>query len=101
VFLFGGSQSHLSENKGISYLGQWIGITEAKARGCFRYNFGGFWLPELGEFNQYFSWEGFSKFKQKFGGEVLEYTDFYDIIVKPFWYKITDLKKAIRFINLI
>ena len=82
-FLFGGSSG---ENKNLMapHLAHWVAIKEAKARGFEIYNFGA-----IGEAR----YEGISRFKKGFGGRILEYSDSYDLVLKPFWYFMYNLRK--------
>jgi len=72
-----------------SYLLQWEAIKEAKKRGCKYYDFLGI-APE-GAVNH--AWLGVTKFKSKFGGEVVEYPKAKDLVLRPFWYFLYNLAK--------
>lgn len=87
-FLFAGSSGEY-KNLMFSYLAQWEVIKEAKKRGFKVYNFGG--VQGSGE--GYKNYESVSFFKKRFGGELLEYADSYDIVLKPFWYFLYNLRK--------
>ncbi len=86
-FLFGGSSDE-HKNFMFSYLAQWEAIKEAKKRGFGIYNFG----AVNGK-----NFEGISRFKKGFGGKLLEYSDSYDIVLKPFWYFLYNLRKKFQF----
>lgn len=88
-FLFGGS-SNEHKNLMFSYLAQWETIKEVKRRGFEIYNFGAVGSSTLLRVNNF---EGISRFKKGFGGRILEYSDSYDLILKPFWYFLYNLRK--------
>ena len=87
-FAFGGSSGE-HKNLMFSHLAQWEAIKEAKRRGFEVYNFGG--IGNGGE-----ELEGVSFFKKRFGGGLLEYSDSYDLILKPFWYWLYNLYKKFQ-----
>lgn len=89
-FIFGGSSGSL-KNLMFSHLAHWESIKEAKKRGINFYNFGGVDKDRERE-----SYEGISVFKKKFGGEIFEYSDSYDLVLIPFLYFLYNLHK--RFI---
>jgi lipid II:glycine glycyltransferase (peptidoglycan interpeptide bridge formation enzyme) len=72
-----------------SYLVQWEAIKQAKKRGCKYYDFLGI-APE-GAVNH--PWLGVTKFKDKFGGEVVDYPKAKDLVLRPFWYSLYKLAK--------
>ncbi|OGD24911.1 hypothetical protein A2819_02705 [Candidatus Azambacteria bacterium RIFCSPHIGHO2_01_FULL_40_24] len=86
-FLFGGSSGE-HKNLMFSHLTQWEAIREAKKRGFKIYNFGG--VDNNGNYKTY---GGISTFKKRFGGELLEHSDSYDLVLKTFWYKLYNLRK--------
>jgi len=76
-----------------TYAIHWETIKEAKERGCHWYNLGGVDVdPRLAHKN----WGGINRFKRRFGGEILEYSDFYDVVGQPFLYWLYNLRKKIR-----
>ena len=87
-FAFGGSSGE-HKNLMFSHLAQWEAIKEAKRRGFEVYNFGGIGNGGKGL-------EGVSFFKKRFGGELLEYSDSYDLILKPFWHWLYNMRQKIR-----
>lgn len=89
-FLFGGSSDKL-QNLMFSHLAQWETIKEAKKQEMKIYNFGGV----QGGGGSYEKYEGISVFKKRFGGEIFEYSDSYDIVLKKFLYYFYNLKKMI------
>ncbi len=84
-FVFGGSSDEY-KNLMSPHLSHWQGIIEAKNRGYKFYNFGG-----IGADGKH--WEGISRFKKGFGGQLFEYSDSYDLVLKPFWYRLYNLRK--------
>lgn len=94
-FLFSGSEN---ENRkiGYTYLAQWEAIKYVKGLGFKYYNFGAV-IPENNEYRFYKKWLGFSNFKKRFGGTIVEHGDFYDLVRDKFWYV---LYLARKFMNL-
>lgn len=79
-----------------AYLGLWKAICYAKKIGCEYYNFGGI-TPENDDFK---GWDGLTKFKKRFGGKEVKHSDFFDVIVSPFWYHLYNFRKRIKNIKL-
>ena len=69
----------------------WRGIIESKNRGCKFYNFGA-----VSSDNDYKSFEGISRFKKGFGGQMAEYSDSYDLVLKPFWHWLYNFYKKFK-----
>jgi lipid II:glycine glycyltransferase (peptidoglycan interpeptide bridge formation enzyme) len=86
-FVFGGSSDEY-KNLMAPHLSHWQGIIEAKNRGYKFYNFGA-----VSSGSSYKEFEGISIFKKRFGGQPLEYSDSYDLILKPIWYRLYNLRK--------
>lgn len=86
-FVFGGSSGEY-KNLMFSYLAQWEAVKEAKKRGFEIYNFGGVDVEGI-----YKTFGGISTFKKRFGGELLEHSDSYDVVLKFFWYYVYNLRK--------
>ncbi|MEK7198163.1 MAG: peptidoglycan bridge formation glycyltransferase FemA/FemB family protein [Patescibacteria group bacterium] len=97
-FVFGGSSSEF-KNLMFSHLVQWEAIKEAKRREFGIYNFGGVDPSTSPRVNNriYEKFGGISIFKKRFGGELLEYSDSYDIMLKPLWYFLYNLRKRFQF----
>lgn len=90
-YVFGGSSD---EERGRlpTYLVQWKAICYAKQLGCDYFNFGG-----IATGNKiYKGWEGLTAFKKKFGGQKIVHSDFFDIVVNPFWYWLYNFRKLIK-----
>ena len=100
VYIFGKSAYYLfaassgsSRNVFASYAAQWVGIREARERGRLTYNFGGVADP-AGKL--YKGWRGITHYKENFGGRRIEYSNFYDIVFQPFWYRAYILRKRLK-----
>ncbi len=93
--VFGGS-SNEERNRMPTYLAQWKAICYAKKLNCENYNFGGI----ATENKIYRGWDGLTIFKKKFGGNEIRHSDFFDVVVSPFWYHLYNFRKFIKKINL-
>jgi len=94
-YVFGGS-SNDERNRMPTYLAQWKAICHAKKLNCDYYNFGG-----ISDENKiYKGWEGLTNFKKKFGGKKIIHSDFFDIVVNPFWYYLYNFRKLVKKIGL-
>ena len=92
-FVFGGSSDEY-KNLMAPHLSHWQGIIEAKNRGYKFYNFGAIGSDKFSaQGGPASGWEGISIFKKRFGGQPLEYSDSYDLILKPIWYRLYNLRK--------
>lgn len=89
IYYYGASDHHYRKYMA-PYLIQWEAIKEAKKRACKTYDFLGV-APE-GVSNH--AWSGVSKFKHKFGGEIVSYPKAQDLVIKPLWYLAYKLYKA-------
>lgn len=89
-FIFGGSSDEF-KNLMAPHLLHWQGIIKAKNRGCKFYNFGG-----VGSGDDYKYFGGISRFKKRFGGRLIEYSDSYDLVLKPLWYWLYNLRKKLQ-----
>ena len=87
-FVFGGSSDKF-KNLMFSHLAQWEAVKEAKRRRYEVYNFGGV----QGNGGSYENYGGVSVFKKRFGGGIYQHSDSYDIVLKPFWYYLYNLRK--------
>lgn len=88
-----GASTNLYRNLMAPYLVHWKAIQEAKKRNCKWYNFGAI---DVGKKVKHENWDGISSFKQKFGGQLIEFGDFYDQVFEPFWYLLYNLRKRIK-----
>jgi lipid II:glycine glycyltransferase (peptidoglycan interpeptide bridge formation enzyme) len=85
IYLHGASD-YEHRNLMAPYLLQWEQIKEAKRRNCTEYDFWG--INEA-------KWPGVTRFKRGFGGQEITYPGAYDLIFKPFWYRIYKIAKRI------
>ncbi len=90
-FIFGGSSSD-SRNLNPAALAHWAGIRHAQKIACLHYNFGGISSGN----KRYKGWDGLTQFKMKFGGAIYEHSEFYDIVVKPSYYFLYNLRKFFK-----
>ena len=79
---------------GYTYFAQWETMKYAKKIGIKQYNFGAV-IPDNNKYSFYKRWRGFSDFKKRFGGFMLEYSDFHDVIYSRFWYTLYCVRKII------
>jgi len=94
-YVFGGSSDE-ERNRMPTYLTQWKAICYAKQLNCGYYNFGGI----ATENKIYKGWDGLTIFKKKFGGKEIKHSDFFDVVVSPFWYHLYNFRKRIKKIGL-
>ncbi|MCX6730156.1 MAG: peptidoglycan bridge formation glycyltransferase FemA/FemB family protein [Candidatus Portnoybacteria bacterium] len=85
IYLHGAS-SYEHRNLMAAPLLQWYQIQEAKKIDCTTYDFWG--INEQ-------KWPGVTRFKRGFGGQEITYPGAYDLIFKPFWYRIYKIAKEI------
>lgn len=90
-YVFGGSSTE-ERNRMPTYLAQWKAICYAKQLNCNYYNFGGIATDS----DVYKGWDGLTTFKMKFGGKEIKHSDFFDLIVNPFWYYLYNFRKYIK-----
>lgn len=90
-YVFGGSSSE-ERNRMPTYLAHWEAIRHAKQIGCTYYNFGGIATED----NEHKSWDGLTLFKKKFGGKEIRHCDFFDIVVRPNWYRLYTFRKRLK-----
>ncbi len=89
-FVFGGSGNE-HRNLAPSHLAHWKAILKAKEFGLSHYNFGG-----VEKNNLYLGWEGLTRFKKGFGGQSVEHSSFYDIVLDPAWYAVYKARKLLK-----
>jgi len=73
----------------------WKAILHAKKLNMRYFNFGGISNGDP----LYKSWEGLTSFKKKFGGKEARHSDFFDLVINPFWYSLYNLRK--RIVNIL
>ncbi|MSR71150.1 MAG: peptidoglycan bridge formation glycyltransferase FemA/FemB family protein [Candidatus Taylorbacteria bacterium] len=88
-----GASADKERNRMPTYGLHWNAIQDAKKRGCKYYNFGAI---EASDIIAHDNWQGISAFKRKWGGSLLEYSDFYDVVSQPFWYHLYNLRKWMK-----
>ena len=76
-----------------TYLAHWYAICHAKKMGAKSYNFGGI---SYGDIYKKMNMDSLTVFKKKFGGFEVIHSDFYDLVVNPFWYHLYNLRKFIK-----
>lgn len=89
-YVFGGSSDE-ERNLMPTYLAQWKAVCRARQLNCAAYNFGGISPASTRAADN--NWDGLTIFKKKFGGYEVKHSDFFDIIIKPFWYYLYKLRK--------
>lgn len=93
-YVFGGSSTE-ERNRMPTYLAQWRAICHAKQCNCSAYNFGGIAATDA----IYKGWHGLTQFKLKFSGREIRHSDFFDIVINPFWYWLYAFRKYSMKIN--
>lgn len=74
------------------YLLQWTAIQRAQNLGLQYFDFRGFAPPDKSRP----SWEGFSRFKEGFGGSVMDSPGCFDFIYNPLWHNVYNRVRGIR-----
>lgn len=95
-YIFSGASNNQRELSA-SYLAQWRSITESARRGARCYNFGG--IARDGEMSH--GWQGLTLFKKKFGGYPVEHSPFYDLVARPWWYRLYNLRKWLLSLKIV
>ncbi|MFA7252803.1 MAG: peptidoglycan bridge formation glycyltransferase FemA/FemB family protein, partial [Candidatus Paceibacterota bacterium] len=86
------ASSNEERNRAPAYLAQWNGILKAKQLGCHSYNFGGI----SGSDDRHDGWEGLTFFKKNFDGREIKHSDFSDLIINNFWYRLYCARKLFQ-----
>lgn len=89
-YLFGGSSDSHKELCA-PYLAHYQGMLESKRRGALIYNFGG--ISENGSAPH---WESITTFKKRFGGYAHAHGQYHDVVLKPFWYHLYNIRKFVK-----
>lgn len=94
-YLHGGSGDK-GRNLMAPYLLQWKGIQEAKKRACVQYDFGGVAVKTEAASGK--DWSGITRFKRGFAPntDTLVFPGAYDIVMKPWRYKVYRLLVVLR-----
>lgn len=95
-YVFGGS-SDKERNRMPTYLAHWKAITYAKQHNCDYYNFGGV-EEESNLLNK--GMLTLTAYKKKFGGQEITHSDFFDVVINPFWYHLYNFRKRVKKIIL-
>lgn len=93
TYLYGAS-SGANRNVMAPYLLHWEAMKAAKEEGLTRYDFWGANPSDEQDLDFKTSWKGISRFKERWGGTLLEYVGTYDISLQPLLYNM--LKKLGR-----
>ncbi|MFA6050719.1 MAG: peptidoglycan bridge formation glycyltransferase FemA/FemB family protein [Candidatus Paceibacterota bacterium] len=89
-YVFGGT-SDTKKEICAPFLAHFNGMKEAKLLGAKYYNFGG--INEAGSAPH---WEGVTAFKKRFGGHVVAHSEYFDVVIRPFWYHLYNFRKFIK-----
>ncbi len=87
-----GASSDVKKNLMAPYLLHWKLLQHAKHKGLHAYDWWGI-APE-GVKNH--PWQGVTRFKKGFGGEVVQMPSTVDVVVNPFWYGLYKLAKRFK-----
>lgn len=93
---YGGS-SEIYKNVMASNLVMWEAIKLGKKLGCKRFDLWGALGPDADPKDP---WYGFHKFKQGYGGKLVEYVGSYDLVLNPFFYWTFHLIDKLRWLLL-
>ncbi len=75
----------------------WQSMLLAKSLGCRAFDMWGSLPPDYAETNLKDSdWAGFTRFKEGFGGEFVEFVGSYDLVINPVFYPIYNIAYRIR-----
>ena len=91
-----GASANEDRNLMAPYLLHWRIIQDAQKRGFKYYDWWG--VNPLEENHPAYkkSWEGITRFKAGFSGEVMCYPDSFDLIYRPWWYRVYRLSKSLK-----
>ncbi len=78
------------------YLLHWQAIKFAKNHGYSYYDFGGVNPEDKNDFDYRSRWEGITRFKKGFGGEVLSFPGAYEVVLNRKGYRMYQLAKKIK-----
>lgn len=92
IYYYGASDEHHREANAPMLL-QWRAMQMAKANGCEEYDLLGVAADEEDSGDRLF---GVSRFKRKFGGEIVRYHPEVNLVLRPFWYAIIAFLKRLR-----
>lgn len=92
AYYYYGASDHAKRALMAPYLLQWEAMKLSKERGALRYDLLG--IAPVGSGPEH-AWAGISSFKEKFGGEVVEYAPEQQIVLRPTLWKMLQLKRRI------
>ena len=81
-----GASDHQFRKLMANHFMQWASILRAQNKGCLFYDFWG--IDES-------KWPGITRFKRGFGGYEVNYSDCWDFVFHPFWYRLYNLVRRI------
>jgi len=90
-YLYGGTSRENSKVMA-PYVAHWAAIQEAKKRGCTTYDLLAIAPPDQPNHK----YANLTYFKEQFGGRKVNIVGSYDLVYKPFWYKIFKLAETFR-----
>lgn len=93
---YGASSSEHRETMA-SNLMMWEVIKSAKERGLKKFDMWGALGPQPDKNDP---WYGFHRFKEGYGGKLVEYVGSYDLIIKSFWYELYKIADKVRWLIL-
>lgn len=88
-----GASSNVGREKMPTQLLHWEAIREAKRQGYRWYNFGAI---ETSTHKSGHQWSGLSAYKKRFGGQTLSYSPLFDLVSKPLWYWLYNLRRKLK-----
>lgn len=92
AYYYYGASDHAKRALMAPYLLQWEAMKIGKERGCTRYDLLG--IAPLGSGPEH-AWAGISSFKEKFGGNVIEYPQEQQVMIRPMAWNLLKLKRLI------
>jgi len=94
TYLYGASSSE-QRNLMAPYLLHWASMQYAKKQGCTYYDLWGVNAQEKNHPDYKGAWEGISRFKAGWGGQIIELPGTYDLPLKRAWYRLAEIIKKI------
>lgn len=92
AYYYYGASDHAKRALMAPYLLQWEAMKLSKERGALRYDLLG--IAPLGSGPEH-AWAGISSFKEKFGGEVVEYAQEQQVMIRPMTWRLLQLKRKL------
>ena len=92
AYYYYGASDHTKRALMAPYLLQWEAMKICKERGCTRYDLLG--IAPVGSGPEH-AWAGISSFKEKFGGEVVEYAQEQQVMIRPMTWRLLQLKRKL------